>query len=142
MQADNTIAHIFAFMHRPLQPEVAYDAISPTTVPQILKLYQLLQPSQNVPWPYTKLSFLFASHEHLFYIYDPNGSLGQTGPYKRTDPSTTGPNYVVTGGAGAPLMTNVTSGSFFHYLVVNVNGNDVTVTVMKISDSSNNCPKS
>ena len=94
-----------------------------------------LQPAPGTAWKYTKLSFVFASHQHLFYFYDPTGKIGQKGPFTRTDPSSNGPSFIVTGGAGAPLS----SGGYFHYLTVNVSGNNVTVTIVPISDTSSNC---
>jgi hypothetical protein len=127
LATDNSIAHIFVFMHRPVNGEKSKDNIGPTSVKQIGKLYKYLSDATDYP----KLSVVFASHEHLFYMYDPKGTLGQKGPYTRTDPSSNGPFFIVTGGAGAPLSSSGT-GLFFHYLVVNVNNNNVTVTVVPV----------
>ncbi len=138
LQSDATIAHIFVFMHRPLNGEKSQDDIGPQSVKQIATLYSYLQPAGGGQWATTKLSVVFASHEHLFYMYDPTGTLGQIGPFTRTDPSAAGPFFVTTGGAGAPLSKSAT-GTFYHYLVVNVNGNNVTVTIAPINDNSTNC---
>jgi hypothetical protein len=135
LQADPTVAHVFVFMHRPLNGSKSKDDLGPTSVPQIAKVYSLLQPTSGTTWKYTKLSFVFASHQHLFYFYDPTGKIGQKGPFTRTDPSSNGPSYIVTGGAGAPLS----SGGYFHYLKVSVSGNNVTVTIVPINDTSSNC---
>jgi calcineurin-like phosphoesterase family protein len=130
LQADAKVAHIFVFMHRPLNGSKSKDDIGPVSVPQIAKLYSLLTGTTI-----TKLSFVFASHQHLFYFYDPTGKVGQKGPFKRTDPSKKGPDFIVTGGAGAPLS----SGGYFHYLTVKVDGDKVKVTIVPITDTSTNC---
>jgi hypothetical protein len=135
LQADAKVAHIFIFMHRPLNGSKSKDDLGPVSVPQIAQLYSLLQPPKKGSWKYKKLSFVFASHQHLFYFYDPSGQVGQKGPFKRTDPSKSGPNFIVTGGAGAPLS----SGGYFHYLTVKVDGDKVKVTIVPITDTSTNC---
>jgi hypothetical protein len=136
LSADATVAHIFVFMHRPLHGLKSKDEIGPSSVKQIAKLRKLLTPSGGKTWKYPKVSFVFASHEHLFYNYDPTGKLGQTGPFTRTDPSASGPSYVVTGGAGAPLNSH---GGYYHYLTVAVNGSTVTTTIHRITDTASNC---
>jgi len=134
LQADKTVAHIFIFMHRPIHGEQAQDDLGPSSIPQIATFDSYLQSPS-----YTKLSVVFSSHEHLFYIYDPTGKMPAGGPYTRTDPSKKGPTFVVTGGAGAPLSKSGT-GAFNHYLQVTVNGNLVTVTVVQLPPMPNNCP--
>jgi hypothetical protein len=138
LQADTTVAHIFVFMHRPIHGEASKNNLGPSSVKQIARLYAYLQPRSGMTWTYTKLSYVFASHEHLFHMHDPTGELGQKGPFSRTDPSSTGPNFVVTGGAGAPLANNGT-GRFFHYLVVNVNGKNVTMMLVPVTNISSSC---
>jgi hypothetical protein len=58
----------------------------------------------------------------------------QTGPFHRTDPAGVKPEYVISGGAGAPLTKKATptTGGYHNYLVVQVQGADVTVTVAKV----------
>ncbi|MCU1245128.1 MAG: putative phosphohydrolase, partial [Acidobacteria bacterium] len=138
LSADSTVAHIFVFMHRPLHGLKSKDEIGPSSVKQIAKLRKLLTPTAGSAWKYPKVSFVFASHEHLFYNYDPTGKAGQTGPFTRTDPSPDGPGYLVTGGAGAPLNSH---GGYYHYLTVTVSGNTVTATINHITDTSSNCTK-
>jgi hypothetical protein len=137
LSADDTVAHIFVFMHRPLHGYATKDELGPDSVKQIAKLRKLLTLSAGKPWKYPKVSFVFASHEHLFYNYDPTGKLGQSGPFTRTDPSADGPSYLVTGGAGAPLNSH---GGYYHYLTVTVDGAAVTATIHRIDDTSTNCP--
>jgi len=138
LSADSTVAHIFVFMHRPLHGLKSKDEIGPSSLKQIAKLRKLLTPTSGKSWKYPKVSFVFASHEHLFYNYDPTGKAGQTGPFTRTEPSPNGPGYLVTGGAGAPLNSH---GGYYHYLTVTVNGSTVTATINHITDTSSNCSK-
>jgi hypothetical protein len=136
LKGNTNVAHIFIFMHRPLHGEKSDDEVGPSSVKEIARFQSLLEPGSGT-WPYPKVSFIFSSHEHLFYFYDPKGTVGQKGPFTRTDPSTAGPSYILSGGAGAPL-----SGSgYFHYLTVTVNGATVTATIVPINDSSSNCSK-
>lgn len=125
LQADSTVAHIFLFMHRPLNGESSQDNLGPQSIPQIASFYSTVQSAT-----YTKLSVVFSSHEHLFY---------SVGPMKRTDPQSGGPTYVVTGGAGAPLSTGGTSGVYNHYLTVTVNGASVAVNVVQLPSMPSNC---
>lgn len=138
LSSDDTVAHIFVFMHRPLHGYAAKDEIGPASVKQIAKLRKLLTVSSGKAFKYPKVSFVFASHEHLFYNYDPTGKIGQSGPFARTDPSAAGPIYLVTGGAGAPLNSH---GGYYHYLTVTVDGAAVTATIHRIDDNSTNCPQ-
>ncbi|HWS71696.1 MAG TPA: metallophosphoesterase [Thermoanaerobaculia bacterium] len=138
LSADATVAHIFVFMHRPLHGLQSKDEIGPSSVKQIAKLRKLLTAASGKTWKYPKVSFVFASHEHLFYNYDPTGKVGQNGPFTRTDPSASGPSYLVTGGAGAPLNAH---GGYYHYLTVTVDGASVTATIHRIDDTASNCTK-
>jgi hypothetical protein len=131
LQADATVTNIFVFMHRPLKGEIANDQLGYVNgvAPQnkhIQQVYTLLQSPA-----YTKLGFVFASHEHLFYAA---GTANQQGPFTNATRQ-----FLVTGGAGAPLSKNATSGAYFHYLTVSVNGSVVTATIVPINDNSSNC---
>jgi Calcineurin-like phosphoesterase len=127
LSADKDIAHIFVFMHRPVQA-------SPVNLKN-----QLSKPSRDAlkaileDGKYPNVSFIFAAHQHLFYFHDKKNPW-QTGPFERQDPAGTKPAYVITGGAGAPLTKKATpeTGGYHHYLVVQVAGAKVTVTVVKV----------
>jgi hypothetical protein len=82
---------------------------------------------------YPNLSVVFASHQHLFYFHD-KANPYQTGPFQRTDPAGAKPLYLVSGGAGAPLTKKATpaTGGYHNYLLVQVKGAEVTVTVNKL----------
>lgn len=55
-----------------------------------------------------------------------------TPPPNRTDPSGLPPVYLVSGGAGAPLVGTPATGGFYHYLVFQVNGNQVNARLVKL----------
>jgi calcineurin-like phosphoesterase family protein len=129
LSADPGIAHIFVFMHRPVEA-------SPVSSKN-----QLDKPSRDPlkvileDGKYPNVSFVFAAHQHLFYFHDKKNPW-QTGPFERQDPAGTKPAYVVTGGAGAPLTKKATpeTGGYHHYLIVQVSGAKVTVTMVKVAD--------
>ena len=134
LSADDAVAHIFVFMHRPLHAVKSDDELGPPSVKQIGKFRALLDPQDASHWKYPKLSIVLASHEHLFYAYDPDAAM-KDGTLTRRDPASGGPNFLVSGGAGAPLA----NGGHFHYLTIAVNGDSVTVTYVPVDDSSSNC---
>ena len=128
LAADKSIAHIFLFMHRPLEAS----PVNPGG--------QLADASRNPlkailddTAKYPNLSVVFASHQHLFYFHDKDKPY-QTGPFQRTDPAGAKPAYIVSGGAGASLTKKATpqTGGFHNYLTVQVKGADVTVTVNQV----------
>ncbi len=127
LSADKSVAHIFVFMHRPVEA-------SPVNAKN-----QLDQPSRDAlkaileDGKYPNVSFIFAAHQHLFYFHDKKNPW-RTGPFDRQDPAGTTPAYIVTGGAGAPITKKATpaTGGYHHYLVVNVSGAKVTVTMVKV----------
>ncbi|SRR5581483_6924528 len=136
LSADDSVVHIFAFMHRPLHGAKAKDELGPDDVKEIAAFRALLDPKDRTHWKYPKLSLVLASHEHLFYAYDPDTAM-KGGTLTRKDPSPDGPNFLVSGGAGAPLA----DGGHFHYLTIDVNGDRVTATYVPVEDSSSNCSK-
>lgn len=128
LAANPSVAHIFVFMHRPLEAS----PVNPDG--QLAKasrdpLKAILDDTAKFP----KLSIVFASHQHLFYFHDKDKPF-QTGPFQRTDPAGVKPAYFVSGGAGAPLTKKATpaTGGYHNYLLVQVKGADVTVTVNKL----------
>ena len=132
--ADDTVAHIVVFMHRPLHGAKSKDELGPGDVKSIKAFRALLDPAGQKHWKYPKLSLVLASHEHLFYAYDPGKAMAG-GTLTRKDPSPGGPAFLVSGGAGAPLA----DGGAFNYLTVQVSGDTVTVTYVPVTDTSSNC---
>jgi hypothetical protein len=128
LAADKSVAHIFVFMHRPLEASPV-DPDSQLAAASRDPLKAILEDTAKIP----NLSFIFASHQHLFYFHDKDKPY-QTGPFTRTDPAGTKPAYVISGGAGAPLTKKATpaTGGYHNYLVVQVKGAEVTVTVHQV----------
>ena len=87
---------------------------------------------------YPNVSYVIAADEHLYF----NATGTTLCPADRQDPSTQGPSYVVSGGAGAPLDTcpsgsGANCGSFNHYLLFEVDQATVKVQVIPLAA---NCP--
>jgi hypothetical protein len=120
-------AHIFVFMHHPVAPYSAKDGIDPASVKALQKIFAR----------HNNVSYVVSGHEHMYYnsqgpkdkFVDPPG---------RKDPSQP-PFYLVSGGAGAPLKKD-TPGSFFHYLIFNVDGDRIMPVLVKV-DSADPCEK-
>jgi DNA repair exonuclease SbcCD nuclease subunit len=120
LDANKDKAHVFIFMHHPVEPFDPEDGIDPKSVAALEDLFK----------KYTNVSYVISGHEHIYF--NPQG--GKTNPIApppvRTDPSQP-PFYLVSGGAGAPLKKN-NPGAFHHYLVITVDGNTVTPELKKL----------
>ncbi|HEY6349708.1 MAG TPA: metallophosphoesterase [Candidatus Angelobacter sp.] len=127
LDADKNLAHVFIFMHHPVEPYSEKDGLDAESVKALKKLFK----------NYSNVSYVVSGHEHLYYNSqgDPKKKVD---PPSRNDPSQP-PYYLVSGGAGAPLKKN-TPGSFFHYMVFNVDGNKVSPTLVPV-DSTDPCDK-
>jgi hypothetical protein len=130
LAADSSIAHIFVFMHRPIYatPGKSENALGPPSGPAV----------QAVLTNYAKypnLSFVIAGHQHLFYAAPPASAYGTS--FTRTDPASAAPIFLIAGGAGACLAGSAKpdTGGFNNYLVVTVNGAQVTVTVQNLGST-------
>jgi Calcineurin-like phosphoesterase len=118
LDADTNLAHVFIFLHHPVDPYKCEDGLDPESVQKLQALFA----------NYTNVSYVVAGHEHMYY--NPLGKGALVLPPNRTDPTSPAiaPYYLVSGGGGAPLKKN-TTGSFFHYIVFQVNGATVTPTL-------------
>lgn len=118
LDADTNLAHVFIFMHHPVVPYKCEDGLDPESVQNLQTLFA----------KYNNVSYVLAGHEHMYY--NPLGHGALMLPPARTDPTTPAqpPYYLVSGGAGAPLKNN-TTGSFYNYIVFQVNGATVTPTL-------------
>jgi hypothetical protein len=127
LEANKNKAHIFVFMHHPIKPARRGSRLNKLNADQLEKLFA----------KYPNVSFVIAAHEHLYY----NASGNALNPPPRTDPTSGGPVYLVSGGAGAPLDNCPGSASkncsaTHHYLVFEVNGNTVNVKVVTLSPTA------
>lgn len=119
LDANKDKAHVFIFMHHPVEPFDAEDGLDPQSVAALQDLFK----------KYSNVSYVISGHEHIYY--NPQGKPDPIAPPpSRTDPSQP-PFYLVSGGAGAPLKKN-NPGAFHHYLVITVDGNTVTPELKKL----------
>jgi len=135
LSSDSAVTHIFCFMHRPIKDKGGSQIGAPKGDTsdygtQVEAFRQLLDQGK-----YPKITFVFASHDHLLYV-DPAPS-NPTGPFTGSSPDKGKPVFIVTGGAGAPLSgckngKGGKPGAFFHYLTVTVSGSSVTVNVVPL----------
>lgn len=127
LDANKNMAHVIIFMHHPVEPYEKKDGLDEASKKALEDLFA--DPK------YKNVSYVISGHEHMYF--NPQGSKDQfTPPPARTDPAQP-PTYLVSGGAGAPLKGN-TPGSFFHYLVFTVNGNQIAPSLIKVPEI-NNC---
>ena len=118
LDANKAKAHIFVFMHHPIIPAKSSSGLYPPNASDLQALFQ----------NYPNVSYVIAAHEHLYFNATGTGL---------TDPAPSGPSYVISGGAGAPLdkcpdsaTANCVSAN--HYLVFRVDGDAVSLEVDQI----------
>lgn len=118
LDANKAKAHIFVFMHHPIIPAKSSSGLYPPNASDLQALFQ----------NYPNVSYVIAAHEHLYFNATGTGL---------TDPAPSGPSYVISGGAGAPLdkcpdsaTANCVSAN--HYLVFRVDGNAVSLELDQI----------
>lgn len=131
LEANKSKAHIFIFMHHPIKPARRGSRLNKLNAEELEKLFA----------KYPNVSFVIAAHEHLYY----NAGGNTLNPAPRTDPSSAGPTYLVSGGAGARLDSCPGGASkncspSHHYLVFEVNGNTVTAKVVLLSAGATKNP--
>jgi hypothetical protein len=132
LDANKAKAHIFVFMHHPIMPARSDSGLNQADAAALQTLFA----------KYPNVSYVIAAHEHLYF-----NATGTTPKLDdRTDPSTTGPSYVVSGGAGAPLehcpgAAGANCKSFNHYLVFEVDGDTVKVQVVPVTSTSGKKPQ-
>jgi len=112
LEANKTKAHIFVFMHHPIQPLKKSMRLNKENADVLEKLFA----------NYPNVSYVIAAHEHLYF----NAGGGKGAPI-----------YVVSGGAGAPLgkcpkHAGKNCSDSHHYLVFKVNGSSVTMKMVKL----------
>jgi hypothetical protein len=127
LEANKAKAHIFVFMHHPIMPARSESGLNQTDAAALQTLFG----------KYPNVSYVIAAHEHLYF----NATGTTLTPDDRQDPSTAGPFYLVSGGAGAPLedcpgSAGANCKSFNHYLVFEVDGDTVKVQVVPVLSGS------
>ncbi|HXT16348.1 MAG TPA: metallophosphoesterase [Gemmatimonadaceae bacterium] len=115
----NTSLHTFVFMHHPLHALKADMALDTASAAKVLALLG----------KHANISYVLASHEHLYYNVQTRDT---TSPPGRTDPSTSPPYYLISGGAGAKLTGKPKDGGFHNYLTFTVRGTQVQATLNRL----------
>ncbi|MCL5977709.1 MAG: metallophosphoesterase [Nitrospirae bacterium] len=108
LETNKNAENIFVFMHRPMFS---------VTDPELIA-GKSFKDRGNRDYLHSlfnryKVKAVFAGHEHIF-----------------SDTVKDGVRYLITGGAGSPLYQPPAKGGFFHYLIVKINGRDVSVDVI------------
>ncbi len=127
LEANKAKAHIFVFMHHPIMPARSVSGLNQADATALDTLFK----------KYPNVSYVIAAHEHLYF----NATGTTLKPADRQDPSTGGPSYLVSGGAGAPLepcphSAGANCKSFNHYLAFEVDGDTVKVQVVPVPATS------
>jgi hypothetical protein len=126
LKANQDKAHIFIFMHHPIKPYKADDGLDKKSADALVAIFK----------KYKNVSYVIAGHEHMYFNPPPQSKHGWGHPPNRTDPSKDPPYYLVSGGAGAPLKgikkKHPPKGSYFHYLVFEVNGDKIKVQLVPL----------
>jgi len=127
LDANKAKAHIFVFMHHPIMPAKSDSGLNQADAAALQSLFM----------KHPNVSYVIAAHEHLYF----NATGTTLKPADRQDPSTGGPSYLVSGGAGAglehcPGSAGANCKSFNHYLAFEVDGDTVKVQVVPVSSTS------
>jgi hypothetical protein len=125
--------HIIIFMHHPVEPYKPEDGLDKHSVHALKKVLA----------KYSNISYVVSGHEHMYF--NPQGDPDKfSNPPSRTDPSqpqkpAPPPFYLVSGGAGAPLKKN-TGGTFYNYIVFNVEGATIVPTLVNLGSNDPSAP--
>jgi 3',5'-cyclic AMP phosphodiesterase CpdA len=132
LAANKNKDHIFIFLHRPLEAYKSDDQLCSGNVSAMQALFK----------QYPNVSYVVAGHEHMYY--NPQATTAEAkfyDPPPAHTPSSSGPFYLVSGGAGAPLKSFELNGkktkSFYHYLIFTVDKATVNVEVKKVKVKKN-----
>jgi hypothetical protein len=131
LKANKDKDHIFIFLHRPLEAYKSDDQLCSANVSAMQTLFK----------HYPNISYVVAGHEHMYYNLQGTDDQAKFygAPPSRTDPNPSGPYYLISGGAGAPLKNIKFNGekipSFFHFIVFTVEKSTVTAQVVKVDIS-------
>jgi hypothetical protein len=118
--------HIFIAMHYPIHakdqgpPDSQWDdRLYPESRQALVELFK----------NYDNIAYVLAAHEHLYYNPRAPDNVSDVPGWKRGDPIV----YLVSGGAGAPL--NEGKWGFHHYLVFHVDGDAVSVELVRLQSA-------
>lgn len=111
LEKNKSAVNIFVLMHRPL-----YSSINPDFDPQKKTSFAARTNRDEIVellgrYP---VKMVFSGHEHLYHEEIHNGI-----------------TYITSGGSGAPLYAQPQLGGFSHYVLINVDGNNVSYKVIE-----------
>jgi hypothetical protein len=119
LEADAKFAHIFVFLHHPLQARDKKDGLQSGLANPLWEMFK----KANV-------SYVVAGHEPTFFqARDPENV---TTLKPRKDPDPNGPAHVITAGGGSPMTGSPEKGGFRHCLVFKVQGDKVEVSIVHL----------
>ncbi len=124
LAANTDKTHIFIAMHYPMKPAEPDNILDP---PAVKKL-------DDVFAKYNNISFVLASHEHQYYNPQDSSNVETIPSY--TAGADVDPYYLVSGGGGANLGASADEGGFHHYLIFDVDGAGVDVTIHRVDTSA------
>lgn len=128
LKANHDAQNIFIFMHRPMKPSASTHGGLDTKSTAALKA---------IFAKYKNIAYVLAGHQHLYY----NAVAKNMSPPPCL-PSTTNkpPFFLVTGGAGAPLVGDEpdeqVANSFYNYLVFQVKATQVKATLVNCGNAA------
>lgn len=106
--------NVFIFMHHPIYGSQNGSELRSSCAGAIVNLVK----------NYPNVAYIIGGHEH--HYFNPQSPSNLTTPPQRNGSG--GPQYIVSGGAGAPLL----AGGFYHYLLFTVTGKQVSVQLVRI----------
>ncbi|MBT7616910.1 MAG: hypothetical protein HN590_06460 [Calditrichaeota bacterium] len=118
LEANRDKTHIFVMMHYPMKPHRRQDILNPASLKKVINIFK----------KYDNIAYVFASHEHLFYNPQDPGNVETVAPFSVGDPT----RYLVSGGAGASIYVDGAEGGFHHYLIIEVDGDKISVKIHKM----------
>ncbi len=110
--------HIFIMMHYPMKPQRPQDILNPASLKKLTDIFA----------KYDNISYVLASHEHLYYNPQDPTNMKNIAPYQAGEPT----RYLVSGGGGARMYIDAEKGGFHHYLVFEVDGENVSVKIHRV----------
>ena len=116
LAAHRAAAHVFLFMHHSVHAFKAKNELDRNSAQNLVAILAR----------YPNVTAVFSAHEHIYY--NPQAPADLADPMAGSAGS--GPRYLVTGGAGAPLQSN--DHGFFHYFIVTVDGARITIQLVKL----------
>ncbi len=118
LNANRDKTHIFIMMHYPMKPQRAQDSLNPASLKKLNKIIE----------KYNNISYILASHEHLYYNPQDPDNITSVAPFKSGEPT----RYLISGGAGASIYTPEEKGGFHHYLIFEVDGDNINVKINRV----------